>query len=133
MPYAERMPKFNAWMARYNRTVTNRISRPIAGRAPGFGLVVHRGRRSGRSYQTPINVFRRDGGFVVALTYGPGSEWVKNVIAAGGCELETRHRRYRLVAPKLYQDEQRRGVPPFVRLLLRLLGVADFLSLDIAR
>lgn len=132
MPYAERMPRFNAWLARYNRAVTNRISRPIAGRAPGFGLVIHQGRRSGRVYETPINVFAKDAGFVVALTYGPDSQWVKNVLAAGGCELVTRTRRYRLVAPKLYRDEQRSAMPFVVRQLLRMLGVADFLTLDIA-
>ena len=29
-------------------------------------------------------------GYLLALTYGPDSDWVKNVLAAGGCELVTR-------------------------------------------
>jgi hypothetical protein len=41
---------------------------------PGLGVVVHRGRRSGRVYQTPVNVFATEDGYVVALTYGPDAE-----------------------------------------------------------
>jgi len=33
----------------------------------------------------------------------------------------------------MYHDERRRGTRPFERQILRLLGVADFLSLETAR
>ena len=59
---------------------------------PGFGVIVHHGRRSGLRYQTPVNVFSAGNGYVIALTYGPETDWVKNVLAAGGCELRTRGR-----------------------------------------
>jgi deazaflavin-dependent oxidoreductase (nitroreductase family) len=95
---------------------------------PGFGLVVHRGRRSGREYQTPVNVFPADDGFVIALTYGADTDWVKNVQAAGGCELRTRGRVLRVGSPRVYHDETRHGIRPLEREMLRLLGVADFLS-----
>ncbi len=62
-------------VARFNRRVTNRVLGPLAPRLPGFGVVVHRGRRSGRAYRTPVNVFARPGGVVVALAYGPNSDW----------------------------------------------------------
>src|SRR5215467_3082279 len=71
-------------VARFNRAVTNRITRRFAGRVWGFGIVIHRGRRSGRLYRTPINLFRTADGFLIALTYGRDSEWVQNVLAAGG-------------------------------------------------
>ena len=70
-------------VARFNRHVTNRILGPFAYVLPLFGVVVHRGRRSRRLYRTPVNVFRRPGGVVIALTYGPESDWVRNVLAAG--------------------------------------------------
>src|SRR3954470_10163015 len=98
-------------VARFNRRVTNRITGPIAGWAPGFGIVIHRGRSSGREYRTPINVFRRRGGFAVALTYGPESQWVKNVLAAGGCRIVTGGREHVLTNPRLIRDPRRRGVP----------------------
>ena len=69
---------------------------------PDFGVVVHRGRRSGRLYQTPVNVFATEDGYVLVLTYGPDTDWVKNVLAAGGCELRTRGRAIRLTSPRLF-------------------------------
>jgi deazaflavin-dependent oxidoreductase (nitroreductase family) len=120
---------FGRRMAAVNRRITNRVTGPLAPRLPGFGVIVHAGRRSGRMYRTPVNVFRVPGGYLVALTYGTNSEWVRNVVAAGGCELETRGRREHLVHPELFHDEKRSHVAPPVRPILRLLRVADFLRL----
>ena len=119
-------------VARWNKVGLNRVTRHVAPWMPGLGVVVHRGRRSGKLYQTPVNVFATGDGYVFALTYGPGTDWVKNVVAAGGCELRTRGRVVRLTAPRLYRDETRRDIRPVERQALRLLGVADFLSLKAA-
>ena len=119
-------------VALFNRVVTNRITGHVAGRLPGFGIVLHRGRRSGHPYRTPINVLRGGDGYVAALTYGPDTDWVKNVLAAGGCELEVRRQRVRLTDPRVVHDETRSAVPPGVRQLLGMLGVTDFLYLAIA-
>ena len=119
-------------VARWNRAGLNRVTRRIAPWLPGFGVVVHRGRRSGRRYRTPVNVFPTANGYRFALTYGPDTDWVRNVLAAGGCELETRGKVVRLVAPRLYHDETRQGIRPLERQVLRLLGVADFLTLETA-
>jgi deazaflavin-dependent oxidoreductase (nitroreductase family) len=99
---------------------------------PGLGVIVHRGRRSGRVYETPVNVFPTRDGYVLALTYGPDADWVKNVVAAGGCELRTRGRAIQLTAPRLFRDETRRAIRPLERQVLRAIGVADFLSLTTA-
>ena len=93
-----------AWL---NRRVTNRITRPLAGWLPGFGVVEHAGRRSGRPYRTPVNVFRAGASYGIALTYGVESDWVQNVLAAGGCDLVTRGHRHRLTAPAIVHDESR--------------------------
>ena len=116
-------------VAHFNRGVTNHLTRPFASRLPGFGVVVHTGRRSKRRYRTPVNVFAARGGYVIALTYGAESDWVKNVLAAGGCELETRGQRKQLTEPELFDDEGRRQVPALVRPMLRLLGVTEFMRL----
>ncbi|HEY7360156.1 MAG TPA: nitroreductase family deazaflavin-dependent oxidoreductase [Streptosporangiaceae bacterium] len=112
-----------------NKVGLNRLTRHIAPWLPGFGVVVHRGRRSGRRYRTPVNVFPAGDGYLIALTYGPDTDWVKNVMAAGGCELETRGRTVRLVSPRVYHDETRRGIRPVERRILRAIGVADFMAL----
>ena len=115
-------------VARFNRRVTNRLLTPLATHLPSFGVIMHRGRRTGRLYRTPVNVFPRPGGYVVALTYGRG-DWVQNVIAAGDCILETRGRFLRLKEPHLIRDEQRRIVPGSLRIVGRFGGVAEFLDL----
>lgn len=112
-----------------NRVVTNRVTGLFAGHAAGFGVIVHQGRRSSRQYRTPVNVFRMPGGYLVALTYGADSDWVKNVAAANGCVLETRGRQVRLVDPRIVHDESRRGVPAVIRTVLGLASVNDFLQL----
>lgn len=121
------------WLARANKAGLNRVVRHIAPWAPTLGLVVHSGRRSGRRYETPVMVFPSPDGFVIALTYGSGSEWVKNVVAAGGCELRTGGRTLKMSSPAVYRDEARVGIRPVERRALRLLGVADFLSLTTVR
>jgi hypothetical protein len=109
-----------ARVAQWNKVGLNRVVRHVAPWMPGLGLVVHRGRRSGRTYQTPVN------------TYGAeNTDWVKNVQAAGGCELRTRGRVLQLDSPSVYHDETRRGIRAPHRHVLRLIGVADFLSLEI--
>jgi F420H(2)-dependent quinone reductase len=76
------------WAAAFNLAVTNRITSRFANRLPGFGILTHVGRKSGKVYRTPVNVFRAPDGFLIALTYGRDSEWVKNVLAAGKCQLD---------------------------------------------
>ena len=117
-------------MARFNRQVLNHLTRPLARHLPGFGVIIHRGRRSGRIYETPVNVFRLSNGYVVALTYGPDADWVRNVIAAGVCDLITHGSRVPVVVSHIQHDEQRLPVPAIVRPILRLIHAADFLHLS---
>jgi deazaflavin-dependent oxidoreductase (nitroreductase family) len=116
-------------VARFNKRVTNRVTRHIASWAPGFAIVTHVGRRSGRSYRTPVNVFRDGERYVFALTYGRDSDWVRNVVAAGGCEIETRRKHVRLAQPVLFVDPSRRVAPAPARWVLRALSVEEFLAL----
>src|SRR5256714_10891688 len=92
------------WLAKINIAFTNRITGLFAGWLPGFDILTHVGRKSGKVYRTPINVFRASNGFIIALTYSSQSEWVKNVLAAGGCELKTCGKKYQLSAPTIVRD-----------------------------
>jgi len=116
-------------VGRANRRVTNPVLGRVAGRLPGFAIVAHVGRRSGRAFRTPVNLFRDGDRYTIALTYGRDSQWVRNVLAAGGTEVETRGRRVRLTDPRLVHDPTRSRVPRPVRLVLRLVRVEDFLVL----
>ena len=116
-------------LARFNRRVTNRVLGRFAGHVPGFAIVTHTGRRSARTYRTPVNLFRSGDTYVIALTYGADAQWVRNVEAAGGCELETRGARIRLVEPRIVHDPRRTRVPAPVRLPLAAIDVSDFMLL----
>lgn len=120
------------WVARANKIGLNRFTKYIAPWAPGWAIVVHRGRKSGRTFRTPLWAFRRRNGFVIALTYGPETDWVRNVLAAGGCELQTRRRRYQLGVPVVFRDEDATDMPAFIRFMLRrVIKAPEFLRLDI--
>ena len=53
----------------------------------GTAVVRHTGRVTGRYYDTPIAVTPTVDGFVVALPYGPTTDWVRNVVAAGAATI----------------------------------------------
>ena len=109
--------------------VFNPISRRFVRWLPGFGILVYRGRKSGKEYRTPLNAFRHGNEWVFALTYGSDVQWVKNVVAAGEATLEVRRRRIRLVDPELIVDPARRLMPPVVRQGLGLMRVSEFLRM----
>src|SRR5437762_14223003 len=119
------------WLAKINIAVTNRITSLFAGWLLGFGILTHVGRKSGKVYRTPVNVFRAANGFIIALTYSSESEWVKNVLAAGGCDLKTRGKKYQLSAPKVLRDSARRPFPIPVRVVLRIVGADEYMELSI--
>jgi deazaflavin-dependent oxidoreductase (nitroreductase family) len=116
------------WFGRFNRQVTNRCMVHVARHAPGFGVIVHRGRRSGRSYMTPVNIFRRVDGYAITLDR-TDSDWLKNVLAAGQCALESHGHSELLTAPRIVHDETFQFVPPLLRPIGRWLGAADYLHL----
>lgn len=116
-------------IARVNRAVLNHVLRPLARYLPGFGVVVHRGRRSGRIYRTPVNVFKQPNGYVIALTYGVG-DWPRNVLAARECRLVTTGRSHHLFEPRLVHDEHRQVVPAMLRFVGAIGNVTDFLYLS---
>lgn len=116
-------------VAKFNRRVTNRVLGRIAPIVPGFAVFEHVGRKSGKTYHTPVNMFRTGDGYVVALTYGPTSDWVRNVLAAGECYVVTRGRRVHLVRPRVVHDPRRQAMPVPARQFLGLIQVVDFLEL----
>lgn len=117
-------------LAKFNLVVTNRVLGPLARYLPGFAVLTHVGRRSGRSYRTPVNLYRRGDGYVISLVYGSDSQWVRNVLAAGGVDVETRGRPLHLVDPEIVRDPSRSFVPKLVRVPLRLLKVDEFMLLN---
>jgi hypothetical protein len=54
---------------------------------PLYGLIEHRGRRSGRIFHTVVVVRPVADGFVVPMPWGERTDWYRNVRASGGCAI----------------------------------------------
>ena len=114
----------------FNRAVVNPIARRFAGRVPPLAIVEHRGRRSGRQYRTPVVGWFSGEEFVIPLTYGPDTDWVKNLRAADGGRLITGSRTYQFKAPRVSGGiAQAPGVPRLIRQLLPIIRVDNYLRL----
>ncbi len=126
-----KLPWVRSLVRRLARDVANPRELQRAGTAGSPNSVVtHVGRRSGRTYRTPVTAVRTDDAFVVALPYGPGADWVRNVLAAGAAELLTDGRQVSLHRPEVRpMRELTRVFPPGARLGLRLMGVSECLVL----
>jgi deazaflavin-dependent oxidoreductase (nitroreductase family) len=71
-------------VARFNKTINNRIQGVYAWLVPPWAVLLHRGRRSGRQYRTPVLAFRHGDTLVIALLYGDQSDWLRNLAAGPG-------------------------------------------------
>lgn len=118
------------WLTRVNLLLGNRLLAPFAAHLPGLGILEHVGRRSGTLHRNPLAIFRRGPDrYVIALWYGPNVQWVRNVLAAGGCRVRTRGRWIKLADPRRLHDPSRREIPWFLRPVAALLRVEHFLEL----
>jgi deazaflavin-dependent oxidoreductase (nitroreductase family) len=115
-------------IAKANRIILNRVMRPISRWIPPLALIRHQGRTSGKRYETPIMVFPHDGEFVIALTYGPDTDWQLNLEAAGAAEVVYRGRTYNIADPRrVHGSAADQPLPRLVQVALRVFRVDDFL------
>jgi deazaflavin-dependent oxidoreductase (nitroreductase family) len=111
----------------------NPVARRFAGWMPGFGLLTYRGRTTGRVYRLPINVFKSSKHYIFVLTYGSESQWVKNVLAAGECQIRASGGDVHLVEPELISNPPWDLIPWPARLIeRRAAGVTEFLRMRAA-
>ncbi|MFW6722098.1 nitroreductase family deazaflavin-dependent oxidoreductase [Streptomyces sp. MAR4 CNY-716] len=111
---------------RISRTV-NPVVIPLARRMPPLAVIEHVGRRSAKRYQTPVQAFRTDTGWVIALAYGKDVHWIQNAIAAGGGHLVHRGRRHELTRPEcVHGTPGRRLLPRWARAVMTLARVRDY-------
>lgn len=118
--------------------ILNPLIVKLAGR-PHFHMaaqLTHTGRRSGRTYVTPVGARRAGDMVLIPLTFGNQSDWSRNVLAAGHCSLRLGGADYEATAPALLSREE---ADPGVRALFsrverasfRVLGIRQFLSLAV--
>lgn len=109
------------------RYFAKRVINPLLGRSAGsarshFALIRHVGRRSGKTYETPIIVFPRGEDFIIVLTYGLQVDWYRNLLAAGQGALLWHGQTYSIGKPEsMDRTLALLTFPPFQRFLMRLL------------
>jgi deazaflavin-dependent oxidoreductase (nitroreductase family) len=108
----------------FNKRVTNRVTMKIAGlRYSPISIIRHVGRRSGKTYQTPVIVEPAADGFVFALTYGPDVDWYRNILAAGRATMRWHAKEYALEKSEPIECQAAlRAFPQPFRFILRLVG-----------
>jgi deazaflavin-dependent oxidoreductase (nitroreductase family) len=91
-------------LARFNKRITNRIQGQWAWLLPPYAVIIHTGRKSGRTYRTPVVASVADQQLLIGIMYGKQSDWVRNLLAAGRGEFVRRGRTYELLDPKVVEE-----------------------------
>ena len=121
------------FMRRVNRVFTNPLLGSIAWFVPPLAIVHHVGRKSRRSYRTPVVAFRTADGFVIPLTYGRDVDWARNLVAADGGEVERLGRRFAIRNPRIVGgDVAASRLPPVIARALLAANLPGFVLADLA-
>src|SRR5262250_974383 len=98
---------------------------------PLYGVIEHYGRRSGKTYRTPVVVRPTSDGFIVPMPWGERTDWYRNVRAAGECVLRWKGRDYDMVQPELIDNPAsvRASFGAFERAMMGGLGIEQWLRL----
>ncbi|MFI5716299.1 nitroreductase family deazaflavin-dependent oxidoreductase [Nocardia sp. NPDC051750] len=117
---------FPDWLDRLGTRLLNPWMRRIAPWLPGYAVVEHTGRRTGRPYLTPVAVFRKGRVMAVVLLHGE-TDWARNVVAAGGAPLRYHRSTVVVSNPRVLRPNQASAdIPRIARLGNRLAGVLVF-------
>lgn len=126
-----RTPRMGGRILRAARATAG-LMLPIAGKRwnPIFSVVRHTGHRSGRSFETPVAARRTADGFVLALAFGSGAHWYRNLVAAGGGVIRWRSVEYPVGAPQaIGVDEALATFNAVQRAGLRAAGIDGYIRL----
>ena len=124
---------FPYFMRRVNRVFTNPVLGTVAWLVPPLAIVHHVGRKSGRPYRSPVVAIGSTRGYVIPMTYGRDVDWARNLVAAGGGELERMGRRMRLTKPRIVGFEKAAPhLPAAVRPIFRAANLPGFVMTDCA-
>jgi hypothetical protein len=122
---------FREKVIRFNKQTLNPATLKTAGRRSSvYASLKHVGRRSGRTYMTPVVAKPLGDGFVIPLPYDAGVDWCRNVLATGTCTLIWYEQEYTLERPEIIQPSQaHKAFPLGSRLLYPAGGIKQYLWL----
>lgn len=117
---------------RMNRSVTNpRVMRTAGTEGTQTSIIEHVGRKSGKTFQTPVDIIDTTTRMLIALPYGARTDWLRNVLDAGSATVVTRGERVRVDRPAVVPTaDVAELIPARTLRTLRLFGVSQCLSLE---
>ncbi len=117
------------WLAQVNKRLFNKAELKRGVRP----VLTHVGRSSGRTYHTPLDAHPVENGYIFILMYGSGSDWVKNVLAAGTARLTVDGEEFELASPRVVtKDVAWQQLPATTKAPPDYLRVTEFLQMDIS-
>jgi deazaflavin-dependent oxidoreductase (nitroreductase family) len=120
------------FVRRMNRSVTNpRVMRTAGTSETETAVIQHVGRKSGRTYETPIDIIETATGLLIALPYGERADWTRNVLTTGTATVLMQGERVAVDRPTIVAtDDVAALIPRRTMRLLRLFGVNRCLHLE---
>ncbi|MEZ0382010.1 MULTISPECIES: nitroreductase family deazaflavin-dependent oxidoreductase [Mycobacteriaceae] len=91
---------FPQWLDRLQIKYMNPVVKPLAKYLPGTSVIKHRGRKSGKPYETVVTTYRKGNVLAIALGHGK-ADWVKNVLAAGEADVRLFRSEVHLTNPRI--------------------------------
>jgi len=92
--------RFPVWFEKFQIKYINPVAVPLARVVPGITVIRHRGRKSGKTYETAISAYRKGNSVAIMLAHGK-TNWVKNILAAGEADIRLGGRDLHLVNPRI--------------------------------
>lgn len=117
---------------RMNRSLTNpRVMRTAGTAGTQTSVIEHVGRRSGQTYETPVDIIETTTRLLIALPYGVRTDWLRNVLAAGTATVVSGGERIAVKQPAVVATaDVEELIPVRTMRTLRLFGVSQCLSLE---
>ena len=117
-----------AWTAGFNRLALRMSGHRFF---PLYAVVHHVGRKSGQAYEVPVALIAAPTQFVICLPFGRGTNWARNVVAAGGCDIRWKGGIHHVTSPRVVGREVALPLANrFERFMIPRLGFEDFLLLE---
>ena len=114
---------FPVWAENVQVKYVNPMIKPFARYLPGMATIKHRGRTSGKPYETIVTAYRKGNVLAIALGHGK-TDWVKNVLAAGEADVHFIRRDVHIVNPRILPaGSSTEGLPFMARTQASRVGV----------
>jgi deazaflavin-dependent oxidoreductase (nitroreductase family) len=102
---------------------------------PSVLILVHRGRKRGRVYKTPLSMLVEEsdsGEIVVSSMWSRDADWYRNVVAGGLVEIHVRGEKWQVAWRELDESERRSAGdafrdarPVYSRMILRMIAILN--------